>query len=893
MDRIEAALGRALAGWVGFVVGHARSVTLAVLLLTLPLGVYTASNLGINSDNVSFLAEDVPSRVALEEFSKLFPILNNSLLVVVDGDSPERTREASLALRDRLAESPDRYREVYLPGSGDFFDRNGLLYLDLDQVEEFADQLTLMQPLLAELDLDPSIARLSVLVRELLDRAREEKAGSRDWSAVVDQISRSTVSVYAEHPVEISWETLLLEGSPLATSTRRVLMVEPVLDFHSLLGAGRALAGIREAAASLGYTPERGVRVRITGNPALNHEEMVGLLWDIGGASLFCFVLVAFIIHRALRSLTLTVASVATLLVGLVWTAAFAAAAVGHLNLVSVSFAILFIGLGVDYAIHLGMQYSALRHDGVPHAAALEHAARGVGSSLVLCTVTTAIGFGVFIPTDYVGVAELGLIAGMGMPIILFMTLTLYPALVTAWLPLRVDPSQRGGLRFGLGWYDVLQRRAAWVRWGALAGGILALLWVPRAEFDPNAVLMRDPGTESVETFNELLEESGLGSPWFANVLAPDLPSAVALADRFARLDTVGRVLTLQDFVPDQQDEKREMLADLALMMDVPPSSHTPPAPPVQEQLEALRELADFLGDAVETSDSPLAASMAKLRADLTRFLERAQTDGDPAAALAQLESLLLGDLQSQIARLRRTLEPEEVSLANLPPELVRRMIARDGRARIQIYPRENLSGPLALERFADSITAVDPKATGMAVNLVGFGHATVASFEQALVSAVLAITALLWLLWRRVTEVALVLAPLLLGAALTVASMALLGIHFNFINVLVVPLVLGIGVDTGIHLVHRARHEDLAAHELMGSTTARAVFYSAVTTVASFGTLALSSHRGMMGLGTLLVAGLSFILFSNLVVLPALILWRQQGRSLASRPSASLGSNS
>ncbi|MBW2694804.1 MAG: MMPL family transporter [Deltaproteobacteria bacterium] len=232
---------------------------------------------------------------------------------------------------------------------------------------------------------------------------------------------------------------MLVQDSPLEVNNRRVIVAQPVLDFDSVFAAAHAMEMIHRLADDLGYTAERGVSVRITGNPALNYEEMIGIAWDVGGAGVFCFALVVGILVVALRSIKLVLAAVIALLSGLIWTLAFAAFSIGQLNLVSVTFAVLFIGLGVDFAIHLGMSYEDLLRTGKNNLEAMEGAVRKVGSSLALCTVTTAIGFFVFIPTDYRGVAELGLIAGAGMFIILFITLTLIPALLYTWLA----PSER------------------------------------------------------------------------------------------------------------------------------------------------------------------------------------------------------------------------------------------------------------------------------------------------------------------------------------------------------------------------------------------------------------------------------------------------------------------
>jgi predicted RND superfamily exporter protein len=198
---------------------------------------------------------------------------------------------------------------------------------------------------------------------------------------------------------------------------------------------------------------------------------------------------------------------------------------------------------------------------------------------------------------------------------------------------------------------------------------------------------------------------------------------------------------------------------------------------------------------------------------------------------------------------------------------------APDGTLRIQAYPEEELQDFDALKRFVTSVLEVSPKAAGIAINLVEFGEATARSFRQALLSAAIAISTLLFVLWQRPKDVGLVLAPLALGSMLTCASMALLDMSFNFANVLVLPLLFGIGVDSGIHLVHRARRDaSTSGHSLVESTTAGAVFYSAMTTTLSFGTLALSGHEGMRTLGVMLTIGMFWTVVANLVFLPALL---------------------
>ncbi|MCS5637916.1 MAG: MMPL family transporter, partial [Myxococcota bacterium] len=408
-----------------------------------------------------------------------------------------------------------------------------------------------------------------------------------------------------------------------------------------------------------------------------------------------------------------------------------------------------------------------------------------------------------------------------------------------------------------------------------------SLALAPLARFDLNVVEMRDATTESVQAFNDLLAQSGPMSPWFVNSVAPDLEGARAIAKKMETLDSVASTLTLADYVPEDQEEKLEILADLGYLMDTPPGNPLDePASSLDEQVEALRRLHAFLGARwiQQETRSDLVASVRVLRQKLELFLLRLRAEEDPRPALEKLDQLLLSGLPDQVARLRTAIETGAIRRADLPTDLVDRMIARDGQVRVQTFPAHDLGDEAAFVRFTEEVQSVDPRAAGVAINLVGFGRATRSSFEQALGSAIAIITLLLALLWRRVRPVLLVLSPLAFSSVVTVGAMVLLDIPFNFGNIIVIPLLLGIGVDSGVHLVSRARQSDGSPADLMDSTTARAVFYSALTTTVSFGTLAFSSHRGMASLGVVLSIGMVATVVGNLIILPAL-LRRFEGR--------------
>jgi hopanoid biosynthesis associated RND transporter like protein HpnN len=473
------------------------------------------------------------------------------------------------------------------------------------------------------------------------------------------------------------------------------------------------------------------------------------------------------------------------------------------------------------------------------------------------------------------------------MVVILFQTMTFFPAIVTALIGQDALRRVRAGVRIHISPPAIVARHPGAVVVVSLLFGVGAVALLPKLRFDANVVNMRDDRTESVQTFKDLLAASDT-SPWYIDVLTPSLAEAQERARRLHELDVVEMTLTLADFVPADQEEKIEVLADAALLLDTPSAPASEPAQvSTQDQIAALRALHEQLGaEWLAEAKAPLAGSARRLRDELQHFLDRLEAKDDPTKALHDLERILLGNFSGQLDRLRRALEPSPITLESLPEEITIRMIATDGHARIQVFPREDLSTTGTLTHYVDAVRSLEPDATGVAPNILEFGRATTRSLRQALLSAAVAITLLVFLLWRRWVDTVLVMSPVLLAAAMTAGTMVLLGIRFDFTNVVVLPLLLGIGVDSGIHLVHRAG--EAATDDLLETTTARAVFFSALTTVASFGSLSFSGHRGISSMGKLLVSGMLLNLACNLIFLPALLALRKNRESGKSGESMS-----
>ncbi|MGH0033211.1 MAG: MMPL family transporter, partial [Myxococcota bacterium] len=760
IDGLEARLGGFLAAWVGGAIRRPSVTIVCMLLGAVAAGFYAAGNLGLRGDTEALFSDDLPHKRAERVYYDAFPTQFENMFIVVDGVTPERAGEAAAQLAQRLAELPDDFRMVFLPGGGAFFEQNAFLYLDTEELSDLADQLAQAQPYLAELSRDGSIRGLASILARGARAVRDGDVEAERLSAMYERTAEALTARLARRDYHLSWAEVLasqeFEGDP----KRRVLLVQPALQTADLQPARRSIETLRREIRALDLGPATGVRVRVTGDVALSYEEMGVVKSQATLAGVGSLVCVGVILFAGLRQARLVFAVLLNLIVGLVYTAGFTALAVGHFNMISVAFAVLFIGLGVDFGIHLCVRYRELLGEGEDHVSSLRESARDVGSSLVLCAVTTSIGFFAFVPTEFIGVAELGLISGAGMLISLFCTLTLLPALMS------LPPTPRAGAvvhgtRWDGTWIELPVRYPRAVRGVALLLGLVSVFLLPRARFDNNPLNVRDPASESVETLAELLER-GATSPWSLNSLAPDVETANALAERLRALPNVERVVTLTDFVPSDQGEKLDIIEEVALFLGpVAEPGGALPEPSVEERVEALRHLEHELGKIDPQALPPdFAATVDLLRSRLSQYL--ATVEGAPSAgdSLDALEESLLGSLPEQLRILNAALGAGRVTLENLPDALISQMVGDEGQVRIQTFPKADLSDHRALAAFVDAVREIDPGAAGSAGEIVGSGRAVVASLQQAMLSALLAVAVVVFLIWRRLTDTALVLVP-------------------------------------------------------------------------------------------------------------------------------------
>lgn len=875
IDRILGLCHQGLVHWVDLTRRFAVLVVLASLISAGVTAVYFVNNIKINTDTDDMLSPELPYRQLSREASRLFPQFSDNILVVIDGQSPDLVDDAAEKLATHLRQKPKLFGSVYDPVDNEFFRRNGLLYLSLNELYDLTDRLAEAQPFLGTLWKDPSLRGLfqliSLAIEEAIKKSNEKGESNKapiEIATVLDAMAEVIDAQSDKKFAKLSWQNVMRGKTKSDSLSRRFILLKPALDFSSLQPATAAMKKLRATIKSLRLTRDHGVRVRLSGSAALAQEELKSVETGMGIAAALSLTLVLTLLIMGLRSARLVVTTIITLLFGLIWTAGFALVAIGQLNLMSVAFAVLFIGLSVDFGIHFALRYQEEIHRNVSHTVALSRAVDSVGGSLVLCAIAAAISFFAFLPTDYVGLAELGLIAGTGMFIALFANLTVLPALLSI-IPSRVKRSKSSTEDILAKFLPSIRANPRRVLAGCLVLGIAATFIVPKAHFDFDPLNLRDPETESLSTLLELVNDTQT-SPYGITILAKNNVEAGQIAKKLKPLPVVKDVRFVNSFVPSKQKEKIETINDIALLL-VPALSvsERKRLPSIKDQQEALSALRKDLKQLATVTKNPNTRKSAQILSAAFKKLEQSgKIDRD---VMAEMQNRLVSLLPKRLERLKQSLQPTPITLKALPETIRARFVASDGRVRMKIYPKENVRDRHALLKFVEDVRAVVPVATGAPVVIYESSRTVIDAFLLAASIAVSCITILLLVVLRNVRDAAFVFAPITLAALLTVAISVLIEMPFNFANVIVLPLLFGLGVASGIHFILRERDEAGSAGVLYTSTP-RAVMFSALTTIGSFGSIALSSHPGTASMGVLLTIAITLTLVCTLLVLPALM---------------------
>lgn len=862
-------------GWVGFIRRHPVSALLFLLIVSFFALYYSSKHLSIDTSTSDLFSRSLGWRQDEARLDQAFPQLNNTIVIAIDGATPALADQAEMKLESALQNDHKHFTYVYAGRNTSFLRKNGLLFRSQSEIHALTHQLTQAQPVLAQLVQTPNFPGLLSVTERVMRHAGSKEyryAAQRSLSPLLNQMASVFHGAAEGKQHYLSWQDLFNLPGNKASRKPVVLLAKPRLDYSATLPAGAALTALHHDISRLHLTRSHGITVHLTGSIVFQHHDLYELLRDLPLFGGLTVLLVTALLLSALRDWRLLLGTVATLLIGLILTTGFAALAFGRLNLLSIAFVMLYWGMGVDYAIHFCLSYRAALENGMDHDNSLEHGVSETCAPLVGSALTTAAAFYVFVFTHFTALSELGVIAGTGMLISLVMTFTALPALLTLVKPKAPSIKQQfeRHLTAACRRWQFSHRRA--ISYTALALGVGAVVLLPKLHFQVNPIKLRDPNTDAVRTFKKLVK-SDPRSAFSISVLEPNEQAVNRLTKKVKPLPEVSSVIDLGSWVPANQSRKLSTIGLWRVLFGslVPPNWSVTHAS-AQKQRAALSHFRKALKNYSSSARGATAAAARNLLNNINYFARHTKQSND---ALRRVATGLLFGLPDTLERLQDSLQAERITPSTLPAKLKRRWLSRNGTYRVAVFPSADLMNDRSLENFVRAVSRVAPHATGTPVIMVRAAQLVSHAFLEALLYTLIITVGIVWLTFRNIRDTLYTMAPLMLGGVLTCAVMVLLGKSFNFANVVALPLLFGAGVDYSIHMVNQARRPPTEGNKADTSISRKAVTYSALTTLASFGSLAFTGHGGPASMGLVLALGLTFILFSDLIFLPALLTFR------------------
>jgi hopanoid biosynthesis associated RND transporter like protein HpnN len=835
------------------------------LILAIAAGYYTTQHFSINTDINTLISLKLDWRQRDQQFDRAFD-RDSTILAVVEAPTPELTSSAAAALEQKLRGDTKNFLSMQPLGSGEFFDKNGLLFLPVEEVGKITSQFESAAPLIEIMAGDPSIRGLTGALETGLAGVKRGQVKLDNTARPFNQIAQTVEDVLNKGTATFSWRQLVSD-TPLTDSDRRAFIeFKPVLDYNALEPGKDATDAIRKAAADLDFPAKYQARVRLTGPVPIANEEYATVQNGAVVNGIGTVIVVLFILWLALHSTKIIFAVFVNLFIGLSITTALGLMMVGSLNLLSIAFAVLFVGLGVDFGIQFSVRYRSERFKNDNLREALAEAARRAAVPLSLAAMATSAGFLCFLPTDYKGISELGAIAGVGMLVAFTSSITVLPALLYLLNP----PGEKEpvGYAFLAPVDHFLEKHRVAIIVGTLAVAIAGLPLLYFMKFDFNPMNLRNKNAESIATFLDLRKDPNTGANAI-DVMTNSDADAKKIAARLEKLPEVLRVMSLDSFVPQDQAPKLKLIAQGARVLNPALNPDQIDAPPSdQENVDSLKESVEALrrtaGDAKGAdAKGPGAVACRRLADALSKLAEASEGTRNTAQAI------FVTPLQIVLGQLKSSLQAEPVSLKTLPADLVNAWKTKDGLQRVEAQPRGDPNDNDNLRRFANAVLAAEPTAIGGPVSILKSGDTVVSAFIHAGIYALVVISLLLWLALRRITDVLLTLVPLLVAGAVTLEICVLIQLPLNFANIVALPLLLGIGVAFKIYYVTAWRS---GRTNLLQTSLTRAIFFSALTTATAFGSLWLSSHPGTSSMGKLLALSLLTTLAAVLLFQPALM---------------------
>ncbi|MCM0082520.1 MMPL family transporter [Geomonas sp. Red32] len=804
------------------------------------------------------------------------------IVAVIESQDAEKAGAFGQKLFDALSADKEHFAQIFYPYALPFFRDNGLLFMPLSDIKELHRNIALATPALKELSKSPSVQTLFTYMTRTMDAyAAGDNSKLPEIVFMLDKLGTgfSTFGAAGGAPPSIEGMFMSQDSAFAKAGKQQILTALPVRKMTGFVPAQAAIAKVRAEVAKLQKLPEfKGVSVGLTGSPVLENEEMTTSQRDISIATVVSLALTVVLLLLAFRGVLNVFAAMISLLVAISLSFGFATGAVGHLNILSMVFAIMLIGIGIEYGIQLVLRYQEELRLGQNELDAIGTGLERNAWAIVMAAATVAAAFLTFVFTDFRGIAELGIIAAGGVAICVAVTFTVLPAmlvLLARWRkPRRVAPVEAAPRFSRLSMLLFGHPRFVIAATALLCAASLYPL--SRISFDYNLMNLQAKGLQSV-TYAYKLMSSKENAGYFAVVTANNPAEAAEKTRKLEALPTVDHVVSINTFVPDQQPEKLAELAAIRQELDqVKPQTYEPEL----SLMELPRVFEDFRNAVVkvkaklEKERRPEAKPVGKFLTVLDTFFAKLDKERDKNAVgmLQDFQGGMFAELPQKIALLKQSLNAHPIADKDIPADLRARFVGKTGKLMLQVAPKNEIFDLKPLKAFLDDVRRIEPHATGEPVMVYESMTIMRDAYRMAFIYAFVAIVGILLIAFRSIKFALIGLVPLVVGILFMVAGMWIFGISFNSANIIVMPLVLGIAVDSGIYIINRFRREDESAATVITSSTGVGVLLNTLTIMASFGALMVAHHQGVFSIGAVMSLGMVACQIAFMITLPAVL---------------------
>ncbi|HEY2827798.1 MAG TPA: MMPL family transporter [Pirellulales bacterium] len=614
-----------------------------------------------------------------------------------------------------------------------------------------------------------------------------------------------------------------------------------------------------------------GVKIGLTGLPIMENDEMESSQSSMLRGSILSLFGVVIVVIAGFGGVRHALLANLVLLIGTGWAFGYATFAVGHLNILSITFTATLIGVGIDYGTYYVSRYLQYRREGKNCEESLLTTSRIAGPAILTGAMTTVVAFFATGTTSFTGIAELGIIAGGGILLCAIAQLFVLPALVRV-----VDESRIGdrlpkpvpvhaGIR-------VLMKAPRLIMMLAVITTVTAGWGANRLWYDYNLLNMQPEGQESVELEKKLLSECDQ-SAWYALSYSDSREELLKRKAKFLTLPSVDRTQEIASMLTSDDEVKQPIIATIARRL-----ASLPERPPLIA-VDTLDDLGAIFAQAQELAQHSKDGANTARHLELLRDAMRRLPASDCYAKLSQFQQQMAGDLLSRLHILRSVANPEPPQLSDLSASLVSRFVGQNGKFLLKIYGRGDIWNMDVLTKFVHDIRSVDPQATGNPLQTYECSLEMIRSYKWATFLSVIVIFGVLYIDFRNFKHCAMAAIPQFMGIAVTFGLLGYMNTPLNAANLIAIPIILGIGVDYSVYIVHEFLEQK--GRYRMSPGTAVAVMVDSLTTLIGYGSLLIASHRGLHSLGQVLTIAVTFCTLMSVIALPAFLTWITRKRPL------------